>query len=159
MKSLQVFCAALLLCSSLAVQATETGSGDPRYTIQNPPAYAMLGDLLIARPLLVVATVIGAGAFVVSLPFTALGGGIGDAGQALVVIRRERRLCGVWGYRGRFEQRGELIRFCCVADGLIAGKPLPQVFGVHNLCSTTDPVGAGLPAMASVQARKIRPCR
>jgi len=29
--------------------------------------------------------VIGAGVFVVSLPFTALGGGVGDAGQALVV--------------------------------------------------------------------------
>ena len=85
MKVLQVFFVTLLLCSSLAVQASENGSGDPRYTIQNPPAYAMLGDLLIARPLLVVATVIGAGAFVVSLPFTALGGGVGDAGQALVV--------------------------------------------------------------------------
>ncbi|MNG31782.1 hypothetical protein D3C84_1176530 [compost metagenome] len=45
----------------------------------------MLGDLLIARPLLLAATVIGAGAFVVSLPFTALGGGVGDAGKALVV--------------------------------------------------------------------------
>ena len=85
MKVLQVFFVTLLLCSSLLVQASESGSGDPRYTIQNPPAYAMLGDLLIARPLLVVATVIGAGAFVVSLPFTALGGGVGDAGQAMVV--------------------------------------------------------------------------
>jgi len=85
MKSLQTLIVALLLCFSLTVQATEGGSGDPRYAIQNPPAYAMLGDLLIARPLLVVATVIGAGAFVVSLPFTALGGGIGDAGEALVV--------------------------------------------------------------------------
>ncbi|MGJ7517238.1 multidrug transporter [Pseudomonas baetica] len=62
-----------------------SGSGDPLYIIQNPPAYAMIGDLLIARPLLVAATVIGAGVFVVSLPFTALGGGVGDAGQALVV--------------------------------------------------------------------------
>ena len=106
MKSLQVFCAALLLCSSLAVQATETGSGDPRYTIQNPPAYAMLGDLLIARPLLVVATVIGAGAFVVSLPFTALGGGIGDAGQALVVDPARAAFVRCLGCVGEgFEQR------------------------------------------------------
>lgn len=65
--------------------AASNGSGDPLYTIHNPPAYAMIGDLLIARPLLVVATVIGAGVFVVSLPFTAMGGGVGDAGQALVV--------------------------------------------------------------------------
>ena len=55
MKSLQTLIVALLLCLSLTVQATEGGSGDPRYAIQNPPAYAMLGDLLIARPLLVVA--------------------------------------------------------------------------------------------------------
>jgi hypothetical protein len=76
--------AALLL--SIGASATASnGSGDPLYTIQNPPAYAMIGDLLIARPLLVVATVVGAGVFVVSLPFTALGGGVGDAGQALVV--------------------------------------------------------------------------
>ena len=75
---------ALLLTVALPAVANN-GSGDPRYTIQNPPAYAMMGDLLIARPLLLVATVIGAGAFVVSLPFTALGGGVGDAGKALVV--------------------------------------------------------------------------
>ncbi|MGN8274640.1 multidrug transporter [Pseudomonas sp. SMN5] len=76
----------LTLLLSVAVPALANGgSGDPRYTIQNPPAYAMLGDLLIARPLLLAATVIGTGAFVVSLPFTALGGGVGDAGKALVV--------------------------------------------------------------------------
>ena len=80
----RTFVAALLLSIGAAAVAS-SGSGDPRYTIQNPPAYAMIGDLLIARPLLVVATVIGAGVFVVSLPFTAMGGGVGDAGQALVV--------------------------------------------------------------------------
>jgi hypothetical protein len=74
-----------LLLSFGASASASSGSGDPLYTIQNPPAYAMIGDLLIARPLLVVATVIGAGVFVVSLPFTAMGGGVGDAGRALVV--------------------------------------------------------------------------
>ncbi|KIF64863.1 multidrug transporter [Pseudomonas fluorescens] len=106
MKVLQIFFVTLLLCFSLAVQASETGSGDPRYTIQNPPAYAMLGDLLIARPLLVVATVIGAGAFVVSLPFTALGGGVGDAGQALVVDPAKAAFVRCLGCTGEgFEQR------------------------------------------------------
>jgi hypothetical protein len=70
---------------TLPALASGNRSGDPSYTIQNPPAFAMIGDLLIARPLLVVATVIGAGVFVVSLPFTAFGGGIGEAGQALVL--------------------------------------------------------------------------
>ena len=50
-----------------------------------PKGYAMLGDLLIARPLLICATVIGAAAFVVSLPFSALGGNVKEAGRALVV--------------------------------------------------------------------------
>lgn len=106
MKSLQTLIVALLLCLSLTVQATEGGSGDPRYAIQNPPVYAMLGDLLIARPLLVVATVIGAGAFVVSLPFTALGGGIGDAGEALVVAPAKAAFVRCLGCTGEgFEQR------------------------------------------------------
>ena len=106
MKCLQVLFVTLLLCSSLVARASENGSGDPRYTIQNPPAYAMLGDLLIARPLLVVATVIGAGAFVVSLPFTALGGGIGDAGQALVVDPARAAFVRCLGCVGEgFEQR------------------------------------------------------
>ncbi|BBP62129.1 multidrug transporter [Pseudomonas sp. St316] len=84
MKLFRPFALALLLSVGLPALASD-GSGDPRYTIQNPPAFAMLGDLLIARPLLLAATVIGTGAFVVSLPFTALGGGVGDAGKALVV--------------------------------------------------------------------------
>lgn len=66
-------------------QPQAQGSGDPVYRIQNPPAYAMIGDLLIARPLLIVATVAGAGLFLIALPFTATGGGIGDTGKALVV--------------------------------------------------------------------------
>lgn len=66
-------------------QIDGAGSGDPVYAIQNPPAYAMIGDLLIARPILIVATVIGAGLFVVALPFTAAGGNIGRTGKALVV--------------------------------------------------------------------------
>ncbi|RMO88052.1 hypothetical protein ALQ33_01081 [Pseudomonas syringae pv. philadelphi] len=61
------------------------GSGDPVYAIQNPPAYAMIGDLLIARPLLIVATVIGTGLFVIASPFAAAGGNLGATGKALVV--------------------------------------------------------------------------
>lgn len=65
--------------------AHDNTSGDPVYEVEAPPAFAMAGDLLIARPLLIGATVIGAGLFVVSLPFTAAGGGIGATGKALVV--------------------------------------------------------------------------
>ena len=45
----------------------------------------MLGDLIIARPLLIGATAIGVVAFVVSLPFTALGGNIEESAEALVM--------------------------------------------------------------------------
>ncbi|GGK03281.1 multidrug transporter [Pseudomonas matsuisoli] len=81
--------ALLMGAASMPAQADyavqENISGDPMYSVDAPPAFAMIGDLLIARPLLIGATVIGAGVFVVSLPFTAAGGGIGRAGKALVV--------------------------------------------------------------------------
>jgi len=50
-----------------------------------PSAGTMAADLVVARPLGVAATVLGAAAFVVSLPFSALGGNVGQAADALVV--------------------------------------------------------------------------
>ena len=90
MKLLRTTAAALALTTgllTLPAQAEEvqTGSGDPAYDIQTPKAYAMLGDLIIARPLLIGATAIGVVAFVVSLPFTALGGNIEESAEALVM--------------------------------------------------------------------------
>ncbi|OEC35114.1 hypothetical protein SAMN05216600_11398 [Pseudomonas cuatrocienegasensis] len=75
----------LLALQAQADVAQQNTSGDPAYTVEAPKAYSMIGDLVIARPLLIGATIIGAAAFVVSLPFTALGGNVGEAGQALVV--------------------------------------------------------------------------
>ena len=90
MKLFRTTAAALALTTgllTLPAQAEEvqTTSGDPAYDIQTPKAYAMIGDLVIARPLLIGATAIGAVAFVVSLPFTALGGNVAEAGEALVL--------------------------------------------------------------------------
>ena len=89
MKLFRTTAAALALTTgllTLPAQAEEvqSSSGDPAYDIQTPKGYAMLGDLIIARPLLIGATAIGVVAFVVSLPFTALGGNVKEAGQALV---------------------------------------------------------------------------
>jgi hypothetical protein len=75
----------LLALPAHADVAQQNSSGDPLYTANAPKAYSMMGDLLIARPLLIGATAIGVVAFVVSLPFTALGGNVAEAGQALVV--------------------------------------------------------------------------
>jgi hypothetical protein len=89
MKLFRTTAAALALTTGLLTlpaqaEDVQASSGDPAYDIQTPKAYAMLGDLIIARPLLIGATAIGAVAFVVSLPFTALGGNVKEAGQALV---------------------------------------------------------------------------
>ncbi len=75
----------LLALPAHADVAQQNTSGDPMYTTEYPAAFSMVGDLLIARPLLIAATVIGAGVFVVTLPFSAGGGNIGEAGKALVV--------------------------------------------------------------------------
>lgn len=81
-----MLCLGLQALPSLADELQESsGSGDPVYQVQSPPAYSMIADLVIARPLLIAATAIGAAVFVVSLPFTALGGNVKDAGKALVV--------------------------------------------------------------------------
>jgi hypothetical protein len=91
MKPFRLIAASLALNFGLQVMpamASETvnhGSGDPVYSIQNPPAYAMIGDLLIARPLLIAATIVGAGLFVIASPFAAAGGNLGATGKALVV--------------------------------------------------------------------------
>ncbi len=44
----------------------------------------MTADLILARPLGIVATVLGCAVFIVSLPFSALGGNTKQAGQKLV---------------------------------------------------------------------------
>jgi hypothetical protein len=75
----------LLALPAYADVAQQNSSGDPMYTVQAPKAFSMVADLLIARPLLIAATVVGAGVFVVTLPFSAAGGNVDEAGQALVL--------------------------------------------------------------------------
>lgn len=52
---------------------------------EEPNAFAMTGDLLVARPIGLVMTVAGAAAFVVSLPFTVLAGSVAESAETLVV--------------------------------------------------------------------------
>lgn len=47
--------------------------------------YAMTGDLLVARPIGLAITVVGAAAFVVSLPFTLLAGSVSESAETLVL--------------------------------------------------------------------------
>ena len=48
-------------------------------------AAGMIIDGLVVRPISLVATVVGAVAFVITLPFSALGGNVEEAGEKLVV--------------------------------------------------------------------------
>lgn len=64
----------------------DTYGYDPDYLDQDGPnAGDMIADLLVARPLTFVASVVGAGAWILSLPFTLIGGNTGEAGEELVV--------------------------------------------------------------------------
>lgn len=50
-----------------------------------PSAGTMLADTFMVRPLMLVGTAVGVVTFVVTLPFSALGGNVGEAGETLVV--------------------------------------------------------------------------
>lgn len=78
----------IVLFSTVTIAQSYTDDSkyeDPRFDTNAPPAYAMVADLLIARPLGLVFTAVGTAAFVVTLPFTAIGGNVGPAADALVV--------------------------------------------------------------------------
>jgi len=51
---------------------------------ESPNFFAMAGDLVVARPLLLATTIVGGIVFIVSSPFSALGGNIGEAADVLV---------------------------------------------------------------------------
>ena len=74
----------LLALPAQAEVVQQNASGDPIYTANAPKGYAMAGDLLLARPLLIAATVVGAGLFVISSPFTLAGGNFKEAAKSLV---------------------------------------------------------------------------
>jgi len=51
---------------------------------EKPSALAMTGDAIFVRPVMIVTTVIGGAIFLVSSPFAALGGNIGESFEQLV---------------------------------------------------------------------------
>lgn len=61
-------------------QAGDTRTGGPA-----PSGEAMAFDAMLVRPLGLVGTLVGTAFFVVSLPFSILGGNVDDAAQNLVV--------------------------------------------------------------------------
>lgn len=73
---------ALIPFGSIAL-AQESNQGQAQF--EEMSAEAMIADFLVVRPLGIVATAVGAIFFVVSLPFSALGGNTKDAARKLIV--------------------------------------------------------------------------
>ncbi|WNK19721.1 hypothetical protein P1P91_12925 [Halomonas piscis] len=75
----------LALIVALAAGQPAVAFDEPQHEVRSSPSgAAMTLDALVARPLLAVATVGGTAVFLVSLPFTALGGGVDEAAETLV---------------------------------------------------------------------------
>ncbi|MCK5880480.1 MAG: hypothetical protein KAG18_01320 [Sinobacterium sp.] len=80
-RTLMVMSMAILLSMPQLSLAKNSSS----VVLEEPTALAMAGDLVVARPIGLVITVVGVAAFLVSLPFSLLGGNTGEAAETLVV--------------------------------------------------------------------------
>ena len=74
-----------LLALIVVMSVPQLSLANARVVDENPSALAMVGDLVIARPVGLAATVIGTAVFLVTLPFSLLGGNAAEAGSTLVV--------------------------------------------------------------------------
>ncbi|WP_281646998.1 hypothetical protein [Parendozoicomonas sp. Alg238-R29] len=75
---------ALITALALGISPVFAAKGPTQAQAENPSFFAMTGDLLIARPLMLATTVIGGAVFVVSSPFSAAGGNLLGAANTLV---------------------------------------------------------------------------
>lgn len=74
----------VVLCVCL-LGAVGAANADEGYVGEAPSGAAMAADVLLVRPLGLIATVAGTGIFIISLPFSLLGSNSGDAAKQLVV--------------------------------------------------------------------------
>ncbi len=78
---------ALLLIIALSVPlnlVSGSAYAADTYRIVGPSPASMAVDGLVVRPLGIAATILGSAIYVVTLPFSALGGNVGEAGDSLV---------------------------------------------------------------------------
>ncbi|MEE3319532.1 MAG: hypothetical protein VX258_02480 [Pseudomonadota bacterium] len=73
--------ASTLMLTAMAPMTAFAGSSSQ----DRPGEMAMIADSLIARPVLFASTVVGAGLWLVTSPFSLLGGNVGEAGEVLVL--------------------------------------------------------------------------
>lgn len=85
MRAIATHTSRLLTAVALSVTLVAPQIGFAQQVDEDPSALAMAGDAIIARPLGVVFTVVGAALYVVTLPFSLAGGNAKEAGKELVV--------------------------------------------------------------------------
>ena len=76
--------ALMTVASLLIIPFGSTAMAQEYFETEDPSGGAMMFDFFVVRPVGIVATAVGAVAYVVSLPFSALGGNAGAAGQKLI---------------------------------------------------------------------------
>lgn len=81
-RSCRTAVAALVACAVLASSPAATAAS---YVDERPTFAAMFADGLVVRPLGLGAMVLGGATWLVTLPFSALGGNVDEATQKLVV--------------------------------------------------------------------------
>jgi len=74
-----------LMATAAACLIAFSGPGHAQAVDDSPSALAMTGDALFVRPLLLATTLVGGAVYLVSLPFSALGGNAAEAGEVLVL--------------------------------------------------------------------------
>lgn len=80
---------AVMLALSLCLAVAPAAHADDYAAVNQPSELAVLGDMLIARPALVVVTAVGSVLYLVTLPFSALGGN--DDEMAEMLVRKPAR--------------------------------------------------------------------
>jgi hypothetical protein len=76
-----------ILAFTLALSSVMFSSNVAAYEFvkEEPTAGTMLADAFMVRPFMLVGTIIGTVTYIVTLPFSLLGGNAGEAGKAMVV--------------------------------------------------------------------------
>ena len=80
---------AIALAIAMMLAGTMPGSALAREGVtinERPQEVAMFFDSVFARPALILSTVIGTGLFAATLPFSVLGGNVGEAANHLVKV-------------------------------------------------------------------------
>jgi len=104
MRAIASTCSRLLTATTLSIALLAPQISVAQEVEEDPSAMAMAGDALIARPLGLLFTAVGAVLYVVTLPFSLAGGNAAQAGHELVVAPAETTFvrclgCTQSGYR------------------------------------------------------------